>query len=171
LPDKFFRGLARSAGIAVNMLLRAVAARETDNSDADIKPRRQVAALPYVKQKDGLQVLLVTSRETGRLVLPKGWTEKGMKDAQAAELEAFEEAGVKGNISRRSIGSYDYTKIIGPGFALACTVNIYPLEVKKHLKDWPEKSQRERLWMSPSEAALRVAEPGLADILRRFKPN
>ncbi len=153
------------------MLLRAVAARETDASDAEIKPRRQVAALPYVRQKDGLQVLLVTSRETGRLVLPKGWTEKGMKDSAAAALEAFEEAGVKGNVSSKPIGSYNYTKIIGPGFALACAVDVYPLEVKKHLKDWPEKSQRERLWMSSGEAANRVAEPALADILRRFRPD
>jgi 8-oxo-dGTP pyrophosphatase MutT (NUDIX family) len=158
-------------GIAVNMLLRAVAARETDSSDAEIKPRRQVAALPYVKQKDGLQVLLVTSRETGRLVLPKGWTELGMKDASAAAQEAFEEAGVKGNVSSKPIGNYNYTKIIGPGFALACSVDVYPMEVKKQLKDWPEKSQRERLWLTLAEAALRVAEPGLADILRRFKPN
>ncbi len=153
------------------MLLRAVAARETNASDAEIKPRRQVAALPFVRQKDGLQVLLVTSRETGRLVLPKGWTEKGMKDSAAAALEAFEEAGVKGNVSGKPIGSYNYTKIIGPGFALPCMVEVYPLEVKKHMKDWPEKSQRERLWMSPSEAANRVAEPALAEILRRFKPN
>lgn len=158
-------------GIAVNMLLRAVAARETDASDAEIKPRRQVAALPYVKQKDGLRVLLVTSRESGRLVLPKGWTEKGMKDWEAAANEAFEEAGVTGNVTGKPIGSYNYIKIIGPGFALACTVDIYPLEVKKHLKDWPEKSQRQRLWFSPSEAALRVAEPELAEILRGFKPR
>jgi 8-oxo-dGTP pyrophosphatase MutT (NUDIX family) len=153
------------------MLLRAVAARETDASDADIKPRRQVAALPYVKQKDGLHVLLVTSRETGRLVLPKGWTEKGMKDAAAAAQEAFEEAGVKGSVSAKPIGTYNYTKIIGPGFALACSVDVFPLQVKKHLKDWPEKPQRERFWFTPSEAALRVAEPALADILRRFKPT
>jgi 8-oxo-dGTP pyrophosphatase MutT (NUDIX family) len=153
------------------MILRAVAARETESSDAEIKPRRQVAALAYAKRKDGLQVLLVTSRETGRLILPKGWTEKDMKDAAAAAREAFEEAGVKGNVARAPIGSYNYTKIIGPGFALACAVDVYPLEVKKHLKDWPEKSQRERFWFTPSEAALRVAEPALADILRRFKPS
>ena len=139
--------------------------------DTDIKPRRQVAALPYAKHKDGLQVLLVTSRETGRLVLPKGWTEKGMKDYAAAAQEAFEEAGVKGNVARTPVGSYSYTKIIGPGFALACIVDVYPLEVKKHLKDWPEKSQRERLWFVPAEAALRVAELDLAEILRRFKPR
>jgi 8-oxo-dGTP pyrophosphatase MutT (NUDIX family) len=153
------------------MLLRAVAARETDALDGEIKPRRQVAALPYVRQKDGLQVLLVTSRETGRLVLPKGWTEKGMKDAAAAAQEAFEEAGVKGSVARAPVGSYTYTKIIGPGFALPCAVDVYPLEVKKHLKDWPEKSQRERLWLSRGEAADRVAEPELADILRRFSPD
>ena len=94
-----------------------------------------------------------------------------MKDSAAAALEAFEEAGVKGNVSGKPIGRYNYTKIIGPGFALPCMVEVYPLEVKKHMKDWPEKSQRERLWMSPSEAANRVAEPALAEILRRFKPN
>ena len=164
-------GTLRSTGIAVNMLLRAVAARETDAGDADIKPRRQVAALPYAIQKDATRVLLVTSRETGRLVLPKGWTEKGMKDSDAAAQEAFEEAGVKGSVSGKPIGAYNYTKIIGPGFALICTVDVYPLEVKKRLKDWPEKSQRERLWLAPAEAALRVAEPELADILRRFKPR
>ena len=153
------------------MLLRAVAARESSDADADIKPRRQVAALAYVKRKDGLQVLLVTSRETGRLVLPKGWTEKGMKDAAAAELEAYEEAGVKGNVSKSPVGSYNYTKIIGPGFALACKVDVYPLEVKKHLRTWPEKSQRERIWLSQEDAALRVAEPELAEILKRFKPK
>ena len=71
----------------------------------------------------------------------------------------------------KPIGSYEYTKIIGPGFALACIVDVYPLEVKKHLKYWPEKSQRERLWFAPAEAALRVAEPALAEILRRFKPR
>ena len=153
------------------MLLRAVAARETDASDAEIKPRRQVAALPYVRQKDGLQVLLVTSRETGRLVLPKGWTEKALKDPDAAAAEAFEEAGVKGRVARKPVGAYEYVKIIGPGFALNCAVDVYPLEVKKLLKEWPEKGQRERLWLSPAQAADRVAEPALADILRRFRPS
>ena len=152
------------------MLLRAVASAETSKSDADIKPRRQVAALPFEKCKDGIRVMLVTSRETGRPVLPKGWTEKNLTDAQAAEQEAFEEAGLKGKIAKKPIGAYDYVKIIGPGFALNCIVDVYPLEIKKHLKAWPEKGQRERLWLTPSEAALRVSEPELAEILRNFKP-
>jgi 8-oxo-dGTP pyrophosphatase MutT (NUDIX family) len=151
------------------MLLRAVAARQT-NDEAEIAPRRQVAALPYERGKDGLRVLLVTSRETGRLVLPKGWTEKALKDPDAAAAEAFEEAGVKGRVARRPIGIYEYVKIIGPGFALRCAVDVYPLEVRKLLKEWPEQGQRERLWLSPSAAAQRVAEPALAEILRRFKP-
>lgn len=155
----------------MNILLRAVSARETEAQDAADKPRRQVAALPFAKRKDGVKILLVTSRESGRLVLPKGWTEKGMKDWDAAAQEAFEEAGVKGSVARALIGSYNYTKIIGPGFALACVVDVYPLEVKKLLKDWPEKSQRARLWLSPSEAAMRVAEPALAEMLNRFKPR
>ena len=152
------------------MLLRAVASTEMGKDDADIKPRRQVAALPYEKCKDGTRVMLVTSRETGRPVLPKGWTEKNLTNAEAAEREAFEEAGLKGKIAKKPIGSYDYVKIVGPGFALNCTVDVYPLEIKKQLKEWPEKGQRERLWLTPGEAALRVFEPGLAAILQNFKP-
>ncbi len=153
------------------MLLRAVAAREKTGDDAQITPRRQVAALPFERRKDGVRVMLVTSRETGRLVLPKGWTEKNMKDAKAAEKEAFEEAGITGTIASKPIGSYEYVKIIGPGFALPCIVDVYPLEIRKHLKQWPEKSERQRLWLTPQEAAARVAEPGLAEILSKFKPH
>ena len=153
------------------MLLRAVASTEMGNDDAEIKPRRQVAALPYEKTKDGIRVMLVTSRETGRPVLPKGWPEKNLSDAEAAEQEAFEEAGLKGKIARKPIGAYDYVKVIGPGFALPCTVDVYPMEVRKHLKSWPEKGQRERMWLTLHEAAHRVSEPGLAAILRGFKPG
>lgn len=153
------------------MILRAVAAQETDASNADIKPRRQVAALPYAKVKGVIKVMLVTSRETGRPVLPKGWTEKALSDAEAAEREAFEEAGLKGKIAKKPIGAYNYVKIIGPGFALPCTVAVYPLQIRKHLKSWPEMGERERLWLTTDEAASRVAEPALAEILRNFRPG
>jgi 8-oxo-dGTP pyrophosphatase MutT (NUDIX family) len=152
------------------MLLRAVARRETGKNDTEVEPRKQVAALPYAKVNGAIKVMLVTSRETGRPVLPKGWAEKSLSDPEAAEREAFEEAGLKGKISKKPVGSYDYVKIVGPGFALPCTVAVYPLQIRKHLKIWPEKAERERLWLTVEEAASRVAEPELAKILRNFKP-
>jgi 8-oxo-dGTP pyrophosphatase MutT (NUDIX family) len=152
------------------MLLRAVARRETGKNDTEVVPRKQVAALPYAKVNGAIKVMLVTSRETGRPVLPKGWAEKSLSDPEAAEREAFEEAGLKGKISKKPVGSYDYVKIVGPGFALPCTVAVYPLQIRKHLKIWPEKAERERLWLTVEEAASRVAEPELAKILRNFKP-
>lgn len=163
-------GLWQNGILYVNLLLRAVASREAGKNDADIKPRKQVAALPYAKVKGVIKVMLVTSRETGRPVLPKGWTEETLSDAEAAEREAFEEAGIKGKIAKKPIGAYDYVKIIGPGFALPCTVAVYPLQIRKHLKTWPEMNERERLWLTAEEAASRVAEPELAGILRNFKP-
>jgi 8-oxo-dGTP pyrophosphatase MutT (NUDIX family) len=163
-------GLWQNGIFDVNMLLRAVASRETGKNDADMKPRKQVAALPYAKVKGTIKFMLVTSRETGRPVLPKGWTEKALTDAEAAEREAFEEAGIKGKIAKKPIGSYYYTKIIGPGFALPCTVAVYPLQIRKHMKTWPEMDERERLWLTADEAADRVAEPELAEILRTFRP-
>jgi 8-oxo-dGTP pyrophosphatase MutT (NUDIX family) len=163
-------GLWQNGIFDVNLLLRAVAGRETGKNDADIKPRKQVAALPYARVKGVIMFMLVTSRETGRPVLPKGWTEKSLTDAEAAEREAFEEAGIKGKIAKKPIGHYDYVKIIGPGFALPCTVAVYPLEIRKHLKSWPEMEERERLWLTAEEAANRVAEPELAEILRNFIP-
>jgi 8-oxo-dGTP pyrophosphatase MutT (NUDIX family) len=152
------------------MLLRAVARRETGKNDTEVEPRKQVAALPYARVNGAIKVMLVTSRETGRPVLPKGWAEKSLSDPEAAEREAFEEAGLKGKISKKPVGSYDYVKIVGPGFALPCTVAVYPLQIRKHLKIWPEKAERERLWLTIEEAASRVAEPELAKILRNFKP-
>jgi 8-oxo-dGTP pyrophosphatase MutT (NUDIX family) len=164
-------GLWQNGNLNVNLLLRAVASRETGKNDADIKPRRQVAALPYAKVKGMIKFMLVTSRETGRPVLPKGWTEKSLSDAEAAEREAYEEAGIKGKIAKKPVGSYDYVKIIGPGFALPCIVAVYPLQIRKHLKSWPEMNERERLFLTADEAANRVAEPELAEILRSFRPD
>ena len=93
----------------------------------------QVAALPF-RIKDGkIEVLLVTSRETKRWLIPKGWPMKGKKPHKAAAQEAEEEAGVKGEIKNKPLGSYDYWKRRAAHFDL-CRVNVYPLEVSKQLK-------------------------------------
>lgn len=125
----------------------------------------QVAALPF-RIKDGkIEVLLVTSRETRRWLIPKGWPMKGKKPYRAAEQEAVEEAGVKGDIKPEPLGFYDYWKRRAKHFDL-CRVEVYPLEVSKQLDSWREKGQRQTQWFEVEEAAHQVLEPALAELIR-----
>ena len=131
----------------------------------------QVGALPWRRRFSGaLEVMLVTSRETKRWVVPKGWPMTGLSDAEAAAIEAWEEAGVKGLIAPAPIGGFSYLKRMKDGSDRPCRVKLYPLEVTTDRPDWPEAGQRDRRWVSPQEAAGLVAEPELAALLRRFDP-
>jgi 8-oxo-dGTP pyrophosphatase MutT (NUDIX family) len=130
--------------------------------------RRQVAALPYRRTPDGgLEILLVTSRETKRFIIPKGWPMCRLSDFDAAAQEAREEAGVVGKVKRKAIGSYVYWKRLEQSFELL-KVDVFPLEVLECRAKWKEKSARECHWLSPAEAWLLIDEPGLADIVRKF---
>lgn len=131
------------------------------------EPRRQVGALPFRRGPDGsYAVLLVTSRESRRWVIPKGWPMKGRKPYEAAAREAYEEAGLVGQVGKRPLGFYLYEKRLKNRDAVICQVKVFPLEVRKQLKRWPEQDQREGRWFTPSEAAEAVAEAGLAGIIR-----
>ncbi|WP_165185813.1 NUDIX hydrolase [Caulobacter soli] len=132
--------------------------------------RRQVAALPWraAAGSTELEILLVSSRETRRWVIPKGWQMKGKPDHQAAAQEAYEEAGLDGRIVDKPIGDYPYLKRLKSGAARPVTVDVYPLQVTGEHATWPEKGQRTLQWMSPVEAALAVQEPELRDLIARF---
>jgi 8-oxo-dGTP pyrophosphatase MutT (NUDIX family) len=126
----------------------------------------QYAALPY-RLRNGVEVLLITSRETGRWVLPKGWPMKGRKPHAAAAREALEEAGIKGKVGKSAIGSYRYGKRLAQGI-MACTVEVYPLAVEQQMSRWPEQGQRTLAWFSATDAAGLVEEADLASLLRAF---
>jgi 8-oxo-dGTP pyrophosphatase MutT (NUDIX family) len=115
-------------------------------------------------------VLLVTSRDTGRWVIPKGWPMKGKSPHEAAAREAMEEAGVKGRIAEAAIGAYQYAKRLSNGAALDCIVHVYPLAVERQLTRWPEKAERIGHWFSLKDAARAVHEPTLAALIERFAP-
>ena len=126
----------------------------------------QIAALPiHWDSKGNLQVLMVTSRDTGRWVMPKGWEMDGLKPWHAAEIEALEEAGAKGRISREALGIYHYDKRLQDGKTLPCKVRVYPMIVDKLKRNWKERHERKRRWFSPGAAAKRVHEPELAQLL------
>ena len=129
----------------------------------------QYGALPYRVAEDGhLEVMLVTSRETRRWVVPKGWPIRDLKPHSSAEREAYEEAGIVGRVRKRSVGSYTYDKRLNPDTTVLCEVELFPLEVRKQLKRWPEKKQREGRWFALDEAAAVVDERELGDIMRRL---
>ena len=109
----------------------------------------------------------MTSRDTGRWVIPKGWPMKNKKPHKAAAQEAVEEAGVKGSVSNTPIGRYVYWKRRTRDFVL-CEVNVYPLRVLKQLKTWPEQGQRQLRWFTPDEAAHQIEEPDLAELIREL---
>ena len=132
------------------------------------RPKRlQVAALCYRTEEAGKKVLLVTSRGTGRWILPKGWPINGLDAGQAALQEAWEEAGVrKGSVEGRAIGTYTYDKALDEGWSIEIETLVYPVEVEDLRTKFPEASERKRTWVDPSEAANMVREPELQSILR-----
>lgn len=130
---------------------------------------RQIAALPYSTTPDGsMQVLLITSRDTGRWVIPKGNRIKGLAGHRAAELEAFEEAGIHGIACPAPLGRYRYDKRKRKG-TRAATVEVFPLAVTGHLAQWPEKGQRDLRWFPVADAAKAVDEPELRALIAAFR--
>ncbi|MFI0397360.1 NUDIX hydrolase [Paracoccus jiaweipingae] len=126
----------------------------------------QVAALCLNPARD--RVLLITSRGTGRWVIPKGWPMPGLSMAQAAAQEAWEEAGIRGRVGPDPIGHYSYAKTQDRGFAIPIEVAVYVLDTDEAAQDFPERDQRRRQWFYPVEAAGLVAEDGLRQILLRL---
>ena len=135
------------------------------------RPRLQVGALCWRLSGKGLRVLLITSRETGRWVIPKGWPMKKRTDWEAAAREAWEEAGVEGEVSPVPIGLYTYRKVLPGGVWIPCAVRVFPLRVVSMRREYPETNLRSNRWFSPRKAARRVAEPELAALIRAFDPG
>jgi 8-oxo-dGTP pyrophosphatase MutT (NUDIX family) len=129
--------------------------------------RLQVAALPWRNGKRGIEVMLITSRDTGRWLVPKGWPELGEELHESAAREAHEEAGLEGVTSPVEAGRYFYSKVAA-GTGMRCEVMVYPLEVRGTAGKWKEKGKRKRKWVSPARAAEMVAEPDLAELILSF---
>jgi len=133
-------------------------------------PRQQYAALCYrQKKKTGeLEVLLLTSRDTGRWVIPKGWPMPGKLSHEVAAREAYEEAGVRGTVETAPLGTFSYEKMLKDGIEVPCRVQVYALEVSELVKNFKEKGERSVEWVSSDEAVRRVREPELRDLILAF---
>jgi ADP-ribose pyrophosphatase YjhB (NUDIX family) len=122
--------------------------------------------MPVRRRRGGaIEVLLVTSRETGRWVIPKGWPWPKKEDRDAAAGEAREEAGVEGRVEKKPFGAYEYAKRQTKK-TVQLPVDVYLLWVSDEHEDWPERAERRRMWYSPEGAAEAVEEPELKELLR-----
>lgn len=135
------------------------------------RPRgRQVAALCWREHKGDTQVLLITSRGSGRWIIPKGWPVPGLGDAQSAVAEAWEEAGVRAEGGPVGpIGRFTYVKQpddAEAGFPVTLETDVYLVRVADLARRYPEVGQRKRRWVRPQKAAEMVRQPKLQAILR-----
>lgn len=127
---------------------------------------KQFGVLPLIKGNDGTwRVILITSRDSGRWTIPKGNPIKGMKPREAAAVEAEEEAGLLGDMSKDPIGTYEFFKRRTTGFELA-HVTVYSLKVKQQLSEFKEKGLRRVEAFLPDEAEDAIVEPGLKTLIR-----
>ncbi|WP_170465429.1 NUDIX hydrolase [Ruegeria arenilitoris] len=135
-----------------------------------LRPHRvQFAALCMRDGENGEEVLLITSRDTGRWVIPKGWPMDGKDGAEAALQEAWEEAGVRPQqLHRDPIGHYSYDKRLNDGSAVPVRATVYRVDVAELADDFPEVDQRNRKWFPPKKAADLVDEPELSALLRQL---
>lgn len=147
-------------------MIPVMKAKERVSADVP-RERRQVGVLPWRIQRDGaMRILLITSRGRERWIVPKGWPVSGYPLLVAASREAFEEAGVIGDISPAPVTTYRYTKILDDGSQAPCLVEVFGMNVRGTLSHWREKGQRQRRWFSLEETAERLDDTELAAFVR-----
>ena len=131
---------------------------------------RQAGGLAWRIHQGDWQCLLVTSRRTGRWVLPKGTIDPGMDERGTVAQELREEAGIHGAVGACPVGSYRTWKI-RPPFYWAIEVAVYPLRIARVQRNWPEQDLRQRRFVTAREAAVLLADPGMATLVTGFAPH
>ena len=125
----------------------------------------QIGALCVKGKKTRTRVLMITTRDSGRWIIPKGWPIEGLQSHQVAEREAWEEAGVTGSADEKPMGYFTYLKGMGDGRRIPSVVALHRLVVESAEKRFPEKGQRLLEWLSPAAAAERVENQELKSLI------
>ena len=124
---------------------------------------KQSAVIPFREKSGRLLVLLITARNSGNWIVPKGLIEPGLSDRESAAMEALEEAGITGEVSTRAVAQYSYNKWGG-----TCDVSVYLMKVKHELDDWLEKDERKRKWVRAEKAVGLVKRREIKDMLEKL---
>ena len=133
------------------------------------KPLKQVAALPFRVGADGrIEILLITSRDTGRWIIPEGLADDRPQGPPGRRAGGLRRGRAEGEIAADPVGWYRYDKRLDRGRALPCKVRVYPLRVEAQHERWPEREQRTLRWFRPEEAARLVHEDELQRLLAVF---
>lgn len=139
------------------------------NSNISLAPMSvvtsQVAAIPIRWTNGRAEVMLITTRRSGRWTVPKGWPLTDSLGAECAAREAFEEAGVRGRIEPFSLGTFEYWKRAKSG-RVVLQVTAYALHVDHVSTDWPERGERKRAWFAPEVACRLANNDELAALIR-----
>jgi 8-oxo-dGTP pyrophosphatase MutT (NUDIX family) len=118
---------------------------------------RQAAVIAV---RDG-QICVVMSGSGKRWVIPKGCLEPDKTAGELALQEAWEEAGLVGILDPEPVGSYLYEK-----FGNSYYVTVFLMQVTEAAEDWPERTFRQRTWLTPAQAVARIEEYGLRELIR-----
>jgi 8-oxo-dGTP pyrophosphatase MutT (NUDIX family) len=117
---------------------------------------RQAAAIPI----RGSKLCLVSSSNGKRWVIPKGLIDPGHTAAETALNEAWEEAGLVGVLSKDPVGTYLYNKLGNTYHVL-----VFIMRVTEAAEEWPEKDQRQRIWVSVDRALEDIEDAGLRELI------
>ena len=126
----------------------------------------QAGAIPYRIVEGQVVFLMITSRRSANWVFPKGSIEKNQTPAETAAMEAFEEAGVRGEVADAPVGAYLHPR--NDAEESMVRVELYPLHVTEQVEDWPEEPQRFRHWALLPQVKRLMASRRAARIAAEF---
>jgi 8-oxo-dGTP pyrophosphatase MutT (NUDIX family) len=124
---------------------------------------QQSGVIPYRVHNENIEILLITTRDRQNWVIPKGGICKGMSPPASAAKEAWEEAGIIGQVDINKLGAYKYRKR-----GKIYQVHMYLLLVDMLSEEYPEAGQRQREWLDISIAIQLVKQNSLKRILKVF---
>ncbi len=110
--------------------------------------------VPYLRKDGQIYTVIITSK-AGQWIFPKGRIDPGMTAPEAAEVEAFEEAGLKGTVKPEPVGLYIQPK---NQWGDETPVEMYLMAVEEVLDDWQESGWRKREILPLAEAKMKVWE-------------
>ncbi|MCB1503051.1 MAG: NUDIX hydrolase [Bauldia sp.] len=126
---------------------------------------RQSGVIPYAIVEGQPTFLLITSRQRGLWIFPKGRIPEGVEPWESARREAHEEAGVEGEVAIRPIGSYRAWKTRGMR-RFVIEVDVYPLRVVHQHDAWRETAERHRHWVTLAEAVRLITDKQIVALVR-----